>query len=66
MGRFSCLWVKGVDFQWRRGMAKKNRQPGCRAPQFFLLKIFKAKREFGQREIARKSGDAELFPPEFL
>ena len=49
------------------GMAKKeNRQLGCRAPEFFLVKILGRKDSLVKGQIAPTSGDAELFPPEFL
>jgi len=67
MGGFSCVRIKGFTFNGAGGMAKKeNWQLDCRAPQFFLLKILKRKESSVKRKIARKSGDAELFPPEFL
>ena len=57
---------KGFTFNDAGGMAKKeNRQLGCRTAQFFLLKILSRKESSVKGQIARKSGGAELFPPEF-
>src|SRR6266446_6214992 len=59
--------TKGFTFNAARGMARKeNRQLGCRAPQFFLLKTLRRKESSVKRQIAPTNGDAELLPPEFL
>src|SRR6266849_10430182 len=51
---------RGFTFNGAKGMAKKeNRQLGCRAPQFFLLKILRRKERSVKGQIAPTSGDAE-------